>query len=98
MAYQCKASSHQASKSTRNENQTRTESTALASLEQNYFTLENGLKIPIKAVGKVSYCVGIDGRRLEVAAFSCAKPVGMSVVQGEVNTYPKLVEVLRDTG
>ena len=98
LAYQCKADSNATSKTRPKESQRRTEDTAFASMEQNYFTLENGLKIPVKSDGKVFYCIGMDGRKLQVSAFGGARPGGMPVVQGRVNSAPKFVEVLRDTG
>ena len=98
VAFQCNAKFLPRNKTGPRDAEKKNDSTAFVAVEKNYFTLENGIKIPIKKDGNVSYCVGIDGRRLEVSAFGGARPGGMPVVPGQVDAVSHLVEVLRDTG
>ena len=74
------------------------ESTALQCQEVRYFTLENGIKIPMVKEGENTFMKGAGGKTLNVLGLSMQPGSKMPVVEGQVNGGTNLVSVLRDTG
>ena len=78
----------------------KTQSTSLVceQVEGKYFTLTNGIKIPLHKDVKEQYIEGKDGEKLTVTALSMERAKNLPVVIGYVQGSASEIDVLRDTG